>query len=76
MSSYVVSERIERASPHLRPGVAPQLWKDRDDWIGLPTPDIEVVDDAGDDGLDAWFDRLSTVWSQTTWYLFNPEGWR
>jgi hypothetical protein len=76
MSSYVVSERIGRASPHLGPGVAPRPLEESDSGAGDSSLDVEVVDDAGEDGLDAWFERLSTVWSQTTWYVFNPEGWR
>ena len=76
MSGYVVSERIGRASPHLRPGAACRPPDDGEGWIENPSLEVEVEDAGAEDGLDAWFERLSTAWSQTTWYVFNPEGWR
>jgi hypothetical protein len=36
---------------------------------------VEVLSDE-DDGLDAWLERIREAWDQTTWYLFNAEGWR
>ena len=54
--------------------------------FGLASADIErsgreravagpVVDPINED-LSSWLDRMSTSWSQLTWYLFNPDGWR
>ena len=44
-----------------------------------PGPGPEVIDLVGSPSLQRLRDRLQswrTVWSQTTFYVFDPESWR
>jgi hypothetical protein len=75
MRAYAATARIERIAPHLLIGQpnrgAVGAWV-----VESESMDVEVaaVDDA-----DPFVDRLTAIserWSQLTFFLFNPEGWR
>ena len=89
MSSYAASALISRARPHLRSPDAAAIREvetavervslsssNAHDRRDPAEPATELVDPLDEDGVAMLFERLATVWSQTTWFLFNPEGWR
>jgi hypothetical protein len=86
MASYTVSQRVTAPSPHLRAGSTP--YADGDAMAPTDAARLEEIAQTGfsvtrlellrdeDDGFEAWLERMRIAWDQTTWYLFNAEGWR
>ena len=80
MTGYAVSARIRQvelrspAGRDVSTGTPGSSWDVRD-----PSSDVGLVDLSGRDPLtrlvELWSD-LKVAWSQTTFYLFDPEGWR
>ena len=82
MAAYVVIARIDRVNPHLAgwatagPAAATGV-----DWaLAEPPPEPpEAVELTGRPLAprlaECWTD-LREAWTQTTFYLFDPEGWR
>jgi len=78
MAAYTVIARIDRVDPHLA-GWASRPLAATDRVIAQPLEPPEAVDLVGrPDGpsLDERWARVREVWSQTTFYLFDPESWR
>jgi hypothetical protein len=82
MPSYAASARITVTAPRLRFASArrsEETSSGRDEMAtagnAVAVTRLELLYDE-DDGFDAWLDRMREAWGQTTWYLFNAEGWR
>jgi hypothetical protein len=78
MSGYAVLEPVRRR-PAREPSwrgfdvdgrVAPSIVE-----IAPPTP-IDLVGQSLEDRIAARIDRIRATWSQTTFFLFDPESWR
>ena len=78
MAAYAVVARIDQVKPHLAGGAAgPPAVRG---WPG-PEPDDppEAIDLVGRPLVPLIAERWTgfrEAWSQTTFYLFNAEGWR
>jgi len=81
VDGYAVCARIERASPHFvgagnavdgeaRYGATPTTGPNED------LDHVELVGEPLDARFARWVAGLRDTWSQTTFYLFDPEGWR
>lgn len=73
MTGYVAVERLERPRIRFGPG-------ERNPW-GLPreAPAAEIEEIAGEpfeERLRERWDDIVVAWRQTTFFLFDPEGWR
>ena len=78
MATYAVTERLSGGRPR-RSSAAARAAAERteerptrvdDDRDAPPEPaTVDLV------GWDPWL-RASELWRQTTFYLFDPEGWR
>jgi hypothetical protein len=76
MAAYAAVARIDRVKPH-RAGCVPATipaWPVPEP-VDLPEA-IEVVDHPLPPGVAERWTGLREAWSQTTFYLFNAEGWR
>jgi hypothetical protein len=76
MAGYAVIARIEHVDPHLAGRAHPPA--DCSDLIeplvnGQP---IDLVGRPLDAGHPQRWTRLRAAWAQTTFYLFDSEGWR
>lgn len=73
MTGYAAVRRIQRTD--IRLGLAySSPWGEPGD-----RPRVEIEDLVGDATLERWRERLDdlrTVWRQTTFFLFDGEGWR
>ncbi len=76
MAAYAVIARIGRVEPHL-------TVRDLDRALAAAPDDISPTNatvaevwatDAGP--VAAWLIRLRELWTQTTFYLFDPDSWR
>lgn len=83
MAGYAARARIERASPHFV-GMGPGFG-----WSSAATagpagvalaehaPDrVELFGTPLDERLAQWVAGVRVAWSQTTFFLFDPESWR
>ena len=73
MDAYATFTKVERVRPRR---VTP---RGRDVWEFDPAPDGGAIDPdatAVDLVLGERIARLRELWSQTTFYLFDGEGWR
>ena len=76
MAAYATMVRIDRVKPHLagRASASATEWP-----AAEPIPEPEAIDLVGRPLLPVVAERwtgLREVWAQTTFYLFNAEGWR
>jgi hypothetical protein len=73
--AYAIVQRVPNTTPRLRQpaGDARRALMT----LGLPDaaylPRLEAVDP---DGLTDRVAAIRAAFAQTTWYLFNPDGWR
>ena len=77
MTAYAIVQRVPNPAPRFRRmGLSP------DAGIGgaqpilpepLPLPRLEAEDP---EGLAERIAAVRAAFAQTTWYLFNPDGWR
>lgn len=77
MVAYAVTARIDHARPH-----RPESDRSTDLWLdqaadGRP---VAVVEDLTGASVEArisdWWSSVVSNWSQTTFFLFDPESWR
>jgi hypothetical protein len=74
VTAYAIVQRVPNATPRLRfapidaPGDAPPPAVER-----VPAPVLEAEDP---EGLAERIAAIRAALAQTTWYLFNPDGWR
>ena len=75
MTAYVIVQRVPNRTPRLRlTGNAV-----RGNPVPPAPPDAASVPRLEADDPESLADRIAAVraaFAQTTWYLFNPEGWR
>jgi hypothetical protein len=76
MAAYATMVRIDRVKPHLagHGRASPAEWTASEPLVGP-----ESIDLVGRPLLPHVAERwmsLREVWAQTTFYLFNAEGWR
>jgi hypothetical protein len=76
MAAYAVIARIDQVKPHL----AGRAAASRDAWPMVECADppeaVDLVNDGSDLRLAERWMSLRETWSQTTFYLFNADGWR
>jgi hypothetical protein len=78
MAAYAVIARIDRADPHLA-GWARMPTRAADWSVIEEIESPEAVDLVGAPDAPTLAERWGRVretWSQTTFYLFDPESWR
>ena len=81
VDGYAACTRIERASPCFV-GSGPRAGRaaNRPDALAsivLADHDrVELVGEPLDERLGRWIAGVRETWSQTTFYLFDAEGWR
>jgi hypothetical protein len=76
MAAYSVVARVDRVKPHFA-GTAPPSG----DALRVPEPlgAPEAIDLVGPSSLPRVVERwieIREAWAQTTFYLFDAEGWR
>jgi len=84
VDGYAACARIERASPRFV-GTGPAVGRDaravaasaaRVDRVDHDQVHVELVGMPLDERFAGWIAGLRETWSQTTFYLFDAEGWR
>ena len=80
MSGYAASRRIEHVTVHVGRADIPLRLPDAAA-LGVSSEDVDVVaEDLVGRPLDVVLEErwasIRETWSQTTFYLFDPEGWR
>jgi hypothetical protein len=76
MAAYATMARIDRVKPHLAGHVSAGATEWR---IAEPHAEPEAIDLVGRPLLPLVAERwmaFREAWAQTTFYLFNAEGWR
>ena len=77
MTTYAVVERLGGVSLRLgpagcgEPGASAEAAS-----VALPPPTLVDLTPVLPDTLRNRVASIREAWSQATWYLFNPEGWR
>ena len=78
MTAYAIVQRVPNATARLRPP-GTELSPDSTDAAPPGAPDAASLPALEADDPDTLADRLAALraaLAQTTWYLFNPDGWR
>jgi hypothetical protein len=76
MAGYAVIARIEHVDPHLAGRERASAGSAA---VSEPLESGQPIDLVGrplDAGHPERWTRLRAAWAQTTFYLFDPEGWR
>jgi hypothetical protein len=76
MSGYAVSGRIERVVVHPIAGERPAQAPTRPAAPVDSTQPAAQLEESSPGGLDALLEDLRARWAQTTFYLFDADGWR
>jgi hypothetical protein len=78
MGGYAVTARIARAPVRAAGGLAPPAGATAPRIVTENrAPAMVAVEEADARGrLEEWLGDLRTRWEQTTFYLFDAEGWR
>jgi hypothetical protein len=79
VNGYAATARIERSRPRLAmPSAADDLVRHAPIQPSLPAQDgrSELADTRIHDALIDRIDAIHDRWSQLTFYLFDPDGWR
>jgi hypothetical protein len=81
MPAYAIVQRVPAGRPRL--GLAGAGRRDEPGTSlrqGRPALEaqsaVRIEGDEADETLAGRLDALRAAFAQTTWYLFNPEGWR
>lgn len=82
MDGYVAHARIEQARPH-RPAAPTSVDRSSPAPVrvaahaDLRDPECaELIGTSLDERLGQWLVGVREAWSQTTFFLFDPESWR
>jgi hypothetical protein len=81
MAAYAVQVRIERVQPHRpvrrheRPRPAPVVTPAEGTYFE-DRGSIDLASRTSTSLLGERWDRIGELWSQLTFYLFDPESWR
>ena len=73
MEGFAVNGRVPRTSPRIVRSSEPP----RGEWTSRHRVDVVELVDVGDP--HPWTDRWAAIrdrWSEMTFYLFDPQGWR
>jgi hypothetical protein len=77
MAAYAATARIHDVRPRRS---EPLHLADLTPWTaGQPVIEADTIDLAGrsfDDRVRDWWANASATWSQTVFFLFDPESWR
>jgi len=77
MTTYAVVERLGGVSLRLGPiGRGEPNASAEPAFVALPLPALVDLTPTFPDALRDRVAAIREAWSQATWYLFNPEGWR
>lgn len=76
MAAYAVLARIDRADPHLA-GRPPTSVPERTVGETIPLAQaIDLVDRTPSTTLAERLAHVREIWAQTTFFLFDADGWR
>jgi len=78
VTAYAIVQRVPNATPRLRPSDN-ELCEHPSDAPAPIAPNAASVPALEEDEPESLADRVTALraaLAQTTWYLFNPDGWR
>ena len=73
MGGYAASARLSAGS--VRNRVPGRPLEPPPSWLGSVDEPADVVAIQDDDRLDQWLADAREAWAQTTFFLFNEDGW-
>lgn len=80
MAGYAASARLQGAAPHFAGASERPTEQAKNDAISVESTSaadqIELAGRPLDAVIGDWLASVGEAWSQTTFYLFDPDSWR